>query len=113
MTCRECRAVAALADAQRVINRPKAKKERIAFAPMNLSLGERSWLVPAGTAPSGRWGRMQTARHGYVRSVGHGPKVSQGMGGFTAGHIGGVMGGVIGNAPIRQHWKFVSPSATF
>jgi hypothetical protein len=35
------------------------------------------------------------------------------MGGFTAGHIGGVMGGVIGNALIRQHWKFVSPSATF
>ena len=44
MTCRECRAGAALADAQRVINRPKAKKERIAFAPMNLPLDERSRL---------------------------------------------------------------------
>jgi hypothetical protein len=44
MTCRECRAVAAPADVQRVINRPKAKKERIAFAPMNLPLDERSRL---------------------------------------------------------------------
>jgi hypothetical protein len=35
MTCRDCRVVAAQADAQRAINRPKAKKERIAFAPMN------------------------------------------------------------------------------
>ena len=42
MTCRECRAVAAPADALRVINRPKAKKKRIAFAPVNLPLGERS-----------------------------------------------------------------------
>ena len=44
MTCRECRAGAALADAQRVINRPKAKKERIVFTPMNLPLDERSRL---------------------------------------------------------------------
>jgi hypothetical protein len=31
---REWPTVAALADAHRVINKPKAKKERIAFAPM-------------------------------------------------------------------------------
>src|SRR3979409_193011 len=34
--CRWCCTVAALADAHRVINRPKAKKERIAFAPINI-----------------------------------------------------------------------------
>jgi hypothetical protein len=46
MTCRECCAGAALADAQRVINRPKAKKERIAFAPMNCRANGPGWDEP-------------------------------------------------------------------
>ena len=82
MTCRECRAGAALADAQRVINRPKAKKERIAFIPMNRANGP-GWDEP-GPFLQAAGGGCKLPAVDHVRSVGHGPKISQGIAGTNA-----------------------------